>query len=81
MKWIDIWGDREFRVHSDYTLRFVTTCLHIENKFEKMNEMYISGKSDDKGAFDVLEFIFKEKIQFKTYICRVVENSMGYTNI
>jgi hypothetical protein len=81
MKWIDIWGGREFRVHSDYTLSFVTTCLHIENKFEKMNEKYISGESDDKGAFDVLEFIFREQIQFKTYICRVVENSMGYPNI
>jgi hypothetical protein len=39
MKWIDIWADRESRVHSDYTLSFVTTCLHIENKFEKMNEI------------------------------------------
>jgi hypothetical protein len=47
MKWIDIWGDREIRVHSDYTLDFVTTCLHIENKFEKTNEKYISGESDD----------------------------------
>jgi hypothetical protein len=81
MKWIDIWGDREFRVHSDYTLSFVTICLHIENKFEKMNEKYISGESDGKGAFDVLEFIFREQIQFKTYICRVVENSIGYPNI
>ena len=35
MKWIDICGGREFRVHSDYTLSFVTTCLHTENKFEK----------------------------------------------
>jgi hypothetical protein len=32
MNWIDIWGDREFRVHSDCTLSFVTTFLHIENK-------------------------------------------------
>jgi hypothetical protein len=43
-----------------------------------MNEKYISGESDDKGAFGVLEFIFREQIQFKTYICMVVENSMGY---
>jgi hypothetical protein len=81
MKWIGIRGDREFRVHSEYTLSFVTTCLHIENKFEKMNKKYISGESDDKGAFDVLEFIFMKQIQFKTYTCRVVENSMGYPNI
>jgi hypothetical protein len=81
MKSIDIWGDREFRVHSDYTLSFVTTCLHIENKFEKMNKKYVSGESADKDAFDVLEFIFRKQIQFKTYICRVVENSMGYPNI
>ncbi len=66
-KWIDIWGDRELRVHSDYTLSFVATCLHIENKFEKMNKKYISGEYDHKGAFDVLEFIFREQIQFKTY--------------
>jgi hypothetical protein len=46
-----------------------------------MDEKYISRKSDDKGAFDVLEFIFREQIQFKTYICMVVENSMGYPNI
>jgi hypothetical protein len=59
MKWIDIWGDREFRVHSDYTLCFVTTCLHIENKFEKMNEKYISGESDDEVAFVVPEFFLK----------------------
>ncbi len=49
-KWIDIWSDREFRVHSDYTLTFVTTCLHIENKFEKVNEKYISGESDESGC-------------------------------
>ncbi len=65
----------------DYTLSFVTACLNIENKFEKMNEKYISGESDDKSAFDVLEFIFREQIQFKTYVCRVVENFMGYPNI
>jgi hypothetical protein len=46
-----------------------------------MNEKYISGESDDKSAFDVLEFIFREQIQFKTCICRAVENSMGYPNI
>jgi hypothetical protein len=46
-----------------------------------MNDKYISGESDDEGAFDVLEFIFRDQIQCKTYICRVVENSMGYPNI
>jgi hypothetical protein len=60
MKWIDIWDDREFRVLSDYTLSFVVTCLYIENKFEKMNEKYISGESDDKGALNVLEFTFRK---------------------
>jgi hypothetical protein len=81
MEWIDIWGDREFRVHSDYTLSSVITCLHIENKFEKMNEKYISRESDAKGTFDVLEFVFREQIQFKIYIYRIVENSVGYPNI
>jgi hypothetical protein len=52
-----------------------------ENKFEKMNEKYISGESDDEGAFDALEFIFKGQIQFKACIFGVVENSMGYPNI
>jgi hypothetical protein len=40
----------------------------------------ISGESDNEGAFTVLEFIFSEHVQFKTYIYRVVENSTGYLN-
>ncbi len=39
-----------------------------------MNEKYISGESDDEGAFDVLEFIFRGQIQFKTYIWNHVTN-------
>jgi hypothetical protein len=40
----------------------------MENKFEKMNKKYVSGESADKGAFDVLEFIFRKQIQFKIYV-------------
>jgi hypothetical protein len=46
-----------------------------------MNEKYISGESDEKGSFGVLGFIFRGQMQFETYICRVVENSMSYPNI
>ncbi len=46
-----------------------------------MNDGYIFGKSDDEGTSIVLEFIFKEQIQFKTYIHIVVENSTGYPYI
>jgi len=60
-------GDREFHVHSDYTLSLVINCLYIENKFEKMNDIYISGESDGDGAFNVLEFICRGQMQFETY--------------
>ena len=46
-----------------------------------MNEKYISVASDDKGAFDVLEFIFRKQMQSKIYIYRIVEYSAGYSNI
>ena len=39
------------------------------------------GESDDEGAFIVLRFIFIERVQFRTFIYRVVENSTGYPNI
>ncbi len=38
-------------------------------------------ESDDEGVFTVLEFTFREQVQFETYIYRVVENSSGYPNI
>jgi hypothetical protein len=34
----------------------------------KNERKIIFGESDDKGGFDVLEFIFRKQIQFKTYI-------------
>jgi len=33
-----------------------------------MNQKSISEEYDDRGAFDVVEFIFREQMQFKTYI-------------
>ncbi len=48
-------------------------------KHEEKN--YISGESDDEGAFTVLKFIFSGRVQFRTFIYRVVENSSGYPNI
>jgi hypothetical protein len=33
-----------------------------------MNEQSISEEYDDQGAFDVVEFIFREQMQFKTYM-------------
>ena len=41
----------------------------------------ISGESDNEGAFIVHEFIFSERVQFRTLIYEVVENSTGYPNI
>ncbi len=54
MKWIDIWGDREIRVHSDYTLNFVITCFLLEinsKKWMKKNKNCIFLESDHEGAF------------------------------
>ncbi len=42
---------------------------------------YIFGESDDEGALIVLKFIFSERVQFKTLIYGVVQNSTGYPNI
>jgi hypothetical protein len=38
-------------------------------------------ESNYEGVFNVLEFIFKEQIQFKTYVYKLVENFTGYPNI
>jgi hypothetical protein len=57
MKWIDIWGDREIRVHSDYTLNFVITCFLLEinsKKWMKKNKNCIFLESDHEGAFVAL---------------------------
>jgi hypothetical protein len=32
----------------------------------------------DEGVFIVLEIFFKEQVQFKMFIHRIVENFMGY---
>jgi hypothetical protein len=58
MKWTDIWGDKALRVHSDYTLSYAITSWYIENKFEKTKKIYVSGESDDEGAFTISEFSF-----------------------
>jgi len=58
MKWTDIWGNKALCVHSDYTLNFTITIWYIENKFEKIKKIYVSGESDDGGAFTIFEFIF-----------------------
>ena len=42
---------------------------------------YIPGESEDEGALIVLKFIFSERVQFRTLIYKVAENSMGYPNI
>lgn len=47
----------------------------------KKNKKCISGESDDERAFTVSEFFFREQVQFKAHICRVVENFTGYSNI
>jgi hypothetical protein len=51
------------------------------NKFENLNEKWNFGESDDEGAFNALEFIFKGQMQLKMHIYRVVENSTGYPNL
>ncbi len=65
-------------------LTFVIACSYIKKKSEKINEnkqKTIFGESEDEGAFTIFGFIFSKQIQFKTHIYRVVENSMGYSNI
>ena len=47
----------------------------------KKSKKCISGESDDEGAFTVPQFIFREQVQFKAHIYRVVENFTGYPNI
>jgi hypothetical protein len=47
----------------------------------KISKKTIFGESEDEGAFTIFGFIFSKQIQFKTHIYRVVENSMGYSNI
>ncbi len=81
MKWIDIQGDREFHAQSDYVFSFVINCLCIENKFGKRTICHFFWKSDYEGFFNVLEFIFKRQVQFKTYVYKFVENSKGYPNM
>jgi hypothetical protein len=44
---------------------------------KKEEEMHF-WESGNEGAFTVLELIFSEQMQFKTFIYRVVENSAGY---
>jgi hypothetical protein len=39
-----------------------------ENLKKMAEKNYIFGESDDERAFTVLEFIFIEQIQFKTFI-------------
>jgi hypothetical protein len=63
----------DFHALSDYIFSFVITCFYFKNAFP--------GEYDDEGAFIVLEFSFSEQVQFKAYIDRVVENSMGYPSI
>jgi hypothetical protein len=38
-------------------------------------------ESDYEGVFNVLEFIFKRQIKFKTYVYKFVENLTGYPNM
>ncbi len=47
----------------------------------KIGKKCISGESHDEGAFTVFELIFNKQVQFKMFIYRVVDNSMGYPNI
>jgi len=47
----------------------------------KIRKKTIFEESEDDGAFTVFEFIFSEKVQFKTCIYRVVEKATGYPNI
>ncbi len=42
---------------------------------------YIFGESDDEDAHIVLKFIFSDRVQFRTFIYRVAENSTGYPDI
>jgi hypothetical protein len=60
MKWIDLWGDREFQALSEYIITFFKKYFESWKYPQKL-----WGESDDEGAFDVLEFIFKGQIQFK----------------
>ena len=48
-------------------------------KHEEKN--YASEEFQDGGASVVLEFIFSERLQFRTFIYEVVEISTGYPNI
>ncbi len=38
-------------------------------------------ESDYESVFNVLEFIFKRQIRFKTYVYQFVGNLMGYPNM
>jgi hypothetical protein len=76
-----VWDDREFHVHSDYVFSFVINCLCIQNKFEKRTICNFFSESVYEGVFNMLEFIFKEQIQLKTYVYKFVENSTDYPNI
>ena len=89
---MEVQRGRGFGALSGYVLSFVMTrfypkriekLMKIRNKNLKQNKQKrcISGESHDEGAFTVFEFIFSEQVQFKMYLYRVVENSMGYPNI
>jgi hypothetical protein len=71
-----MWSDREFQALSEYIITFFKKYFE---SWKYPQKLFL--ESDDEGAFDMLEFIFRGQIQFKTYICRVVENFMGYPNI
>ena len=77
---VGVWVDREFYVHSEYVFSLEINYLYVENILEKRTTC-IFFKYDYEGAFIVLEFIIKEKIEFNTIIYYFVENSTGYSNI
>jgi hypothetical protein len=59
---------------------YTTVILSVTTVYVVVNgsaRLVYGGRNDGPG----LNYIFREQIQFKTFICRVAENSMASPNI
>ena len=84
---IQKWVIKKLSTYSESAWKSLSPCIVKISENEKKTiwkndgKKWISGESEDEGAFLVLIFIFSEQLRFRTYIYRVVENSTGYPNI
>ncbi len=62
MKWIDIWGDKEFQALSEYVISFFISISKAEKIFKNCEE------SSDEVPFITLDLVFSKLVQMKKKI-------------